>query len=189
MTTCFKSLINNGWQGRGEKMNSIRTLIIVLLGAGFFANVCFAEGHRVNESDGENGEIVRSQNQHKGDTGKGAVVPSDSAFYLWAYHPGSGYVNGFTFKEASTYCSRSAGLLADKQQLIAANESGLSLCAYGWLSDGQAGYVMRGTHSGCGNDGWNSGGFPKQSRKFGAYCVGENPRHDVPDSYKFQLSK
>tara|TARA_R110001592_G_scaffold362581_1_gene677219 strand:+ start:1874 stop:4144 length:2271 start_codon:yes stop_codon:yes gene_type:complete len=94
--------------------------------------------------------------------------------YLWAHHPGKGYVNGKTFSESSAYCQENGGVLASKAQLIAANKNGFSMCVYGWLDTAVAGYVMVGTHSGCGTDGFNGGMKHAENKKFGAYCVGAN---------------
>ncbi|MGJ8669844.1 MAG: hypothetical protein ACSHXK_10180 [Oceanococcus sp.] len=107
---------------------------------------------------------------------------------LWALHPGSGYVNGVNYVEAGNYCKSSGGLLASQAQLVTANERGFSFCAYGWLQGGQAGFVMQGTHKGCGRDGWNSAGKPDQNRKFGAYCVGKSAPRNVSSRLKSDIS-
>lgn len=93
-----------------------------------------------------------------------------SQSYLWGMTPGSGYVNGKNFAESEQYCRSKGGVLASKSQLIEANRAGFSMCAVGWLQGGVSGYVMRGTHAGCGADGWNARSSDK-TKKLGAYCI------------------
>ena len=92
---------------------------------------------------------------------------------FWALSPGNGYADGLNFNGAKAYCESNNGQLANKQQLIKANKhGGFSMCAKGWLADGSSGYVMKGTHAGCGRNGFNSGGFPNKTTKLSTYCVG-----------------
>jgi hypothetical protein len=92
--------------------------------------------------------------------------------FLWAHNPGKGYINGKTFSESSAYCKAKDGSLATKSQLIEANANGFSMCAYGWLEGGISGYVMSGTHAGCGKNGFNGGRKAEPSKQLGTYCVG-----------------
>jgi len=97
---------------------------------------------------------------------------------LWGYLPSGGYTNAFTYKAANTYCVKHGGNIASKTKLLSANKKGFAMCAAGWLQSGLAGYVMVGTHKGCGRDGFNSWGSPNADKTLTAYCVGTTaPSH------------
>lgn len=125
----------------------------------------------------------------KGDTSKDSSWSGMQQVEVWAVHPGSGYRDGKTYKGANSYCLANNAALATQQQLMAANNAGFSMCAYGWLNQGLVGFVMKGTYSGCGKDGWNSAGYPDKTRKFATYCVGPQAPSNIPSNLKRYISK
>lgn len=115
------------------------------------------------------------------------IVEKRKTQAFWALSPSSGYAEGLDFNAAKAYCVSNNGQLATKQQLVDANQyRGFSMCASGWLADGSAGYVMAGTQAGCGQNGFNSSGYPAKTSKQASYCVGPTLPDGVDDKLIMQ---
>jgi len=92
--------------------------------------------------------------------------------YLWG-------VSKLNYTQAAAYCKQHNAHLAEPWELQEANNNGYSRCAAGWLAGGKAGYVMVGTHKGCGKDGFNGWSSSNKAATLGAYCVGPKLPADV----------
>lgn len=87
--------------------------------------------------------------------------------YLWA-------APELNYTQAAAYCKQHNAHLAEVWELQEANNNGYSRCAASWLAGGEAGYVMVGTHKGCGKDGFNDWSSNNKAATLGAYCVGSS---------------
>ncbi|XP_070564904.1 stabilin-1-like [Ptychodera flava] len=77
-----------------------------------------------------------------------------------------------TFAEAAVECIKHHARMASYDDLYAAWENGLEVCAYGWLSDGSAQFPMQSARTGCGNrKGIHSAGYPSKDREYDVYCM------------------
>lgn len=116
-----------------------------------------------------------------------AKVSDGTLYGVWGVHPGSGYVNGYTFEEAKNYCNEKDCRLATREEVTKAGQMGkLDFCAYAWVSDGGRGLYVQKGRSGCGPGGYFKGYSP--SKKFGIWLVGTIPK-DIKSTHFQELPR
>ncbi|XP_070564905.1 uncharacterized protein [Ptychodera flava] len=92
---------------------------------------------------------------------------------LQAFHvQGTEGTYKLTFAAAAAECIKHSARMASYDDLYAAWENGLDVCAAGWLSDGSVRYPTQTPRTGCGSTkAIQSWGFPSRDNTYDVYCV------------------